>query len=194
MVGLNEGTCVMCTKSVRRGQPVLFRNGRRGLELCRTWRFVVGTPVLAATLGAAYASWAAGLTRRSRWSRAPSRSSALVRFTTGRRWFFCARGWPASGAADRRGRQPRPRGLGAHPPAGGAGERGPRPCLTGDVASAGGANEAEGYYREALALGGELGMRPLVAHCHFGPRPAVPPDLRTNEGPRAPDHGDDDVP
>ena len=45
----------MCTKSVRRGQPVLFRNGRRGLELCRTWRFVVGTPVLAATLGAAYA-------------------------------------------------------------------------------------------------------------------------------------------
>jgi tetratricopeptide (TPR) repeat protein len=26
---------------------------------------------------------------------------------------------------------------------------------------------AEGYGREALALAGELGMRPLVAHCHF---------------------------
>ena len=26
---------------------------------------------------------------------------------------------------------------------------------------------AEGYYREALALASELGMRPLVAHCHF---------------------------
>jgi hypothetical protein len=26
---------------------------------------------------------------------------------------------------------------------------------------------AEGHYREALALAGELGMRPLVAHCHF---------------------------
>jgi class 3 adenylate cyclase/tetratricopeptide (TPR) repeat protein len=26
---------------------------------------------------------------------------------------------------------------------------------------------AEGYYREALALAGELGMRPLIAHCHF---------------------------
>jgi hypothetical protein len=26
---------------------------------------------------------------------------------------------------------------------------------------------AEGYDREALALAGELGMRPLVAHCHF---------------------------
>jgi tetratricopeptide (TPR) repeat protein len=26
---------------------------------------------------------------------------------------------------------------------------------------------AEGYYREALALAGKLGMRPLVAHCHL---------------------------
>jgi len=26
---------------------------------------------------------------------------------------------------------------------------------------------ADGYYREALALAGELGMRPLVAHCRF---------------------------
>jgi hypothetical protein len=27
---------------------------------------------------------------------------------------------------------------------------------------------AEGYYREAMALGEDLGMRPLVAHCHLG--------------------------
>jgi tetratricopeptide (TPR) repeat protein len=27
---------------------------------------------------------------------------------------------------------------------------------------------ADGHYREALALAGELGMRPLVAHCHLG--------------------------
>jgi tetratricopeptide (TPR) repeat protein len=27
---------------------------------------------------------------------------------------------------------------------------------------------AEAYYRQALALAGELGMRPLVAHCHLG--------------------------
>jgi uncharacterized protein HemY len=26
----------------------------------------------------------------------------------------------------------------------------------------------EGYYRQALALAEELGMRPLVAHCHLG--------------------------
>jgi hypothetical protein len=27
---------------------------------------------------------------------------------------------------------------------------------------------AEAFYREALTLGGELGMRPLVARCHLG--------------------------
>jgi tetratricopeptide (TPR) repeat protein len=41
-------------------------------------------------------------------------------------------------------------------------------CLAGDVASTGGAEDAEGYYCEALAVAGELGMRPLVAHCHLG--------------------------
>ena len=30
------------------------------------------------------------------------------------------------------------------------------------------AEDALGYYREALALAGELSMRPLVAHCHLG--------------------------
>jgi tetratricopeptide (TPR) repeat protein len=28
--------------------------------------------------------------------------------------------------------------------------------------------EAEDYYRHALALADELGMRPLMAHCHLG--------------------------
>ena len=28
--------------------------------------------------------------------------------------------------------------------------------------------QAEDYYRQALALAAELGMRPLVAHCHLG--------------------------
>ena len=41
-------------------------------------------------------------------------------------------------------------------------------CLAGDVASAGGAGDAEAYYREALALAEPRGMRPLVAHCHLG--------------------------
>ena len=32
----------------------------------------------------------------------------------------------------------------------------------------GGAEDAEGYYPEALALAGTLGLRPIVAHCHLG--------------------------
>ena len=28
--------------------------------------------------------------------------------------------------------------------------------------------EAEAYYRSAMALADELGMRPLIAHCHLG--------------------------
>jgi hypothetical protein len=30
------------------------------------------------------------------------------------------------------------------------------------------AEHAEGHYRKALALAEPRGMRPLVAHCHFG--------------------------
>jgi hypothetical protein len=30
------------------------------------------------------------------------------------------------------------------------------------------AEDALGYYHEALALADELGMRPLIAHCHLG--------------------------
>jgi len=41
-------------------------------------------------------------------------------------------------------------------------------CLAGDIASAGSAEDAEAYHREALALAGDLAMRPLVAHCHLG--------------------------
>ena len=29
-------------------------------------------------------------------------------------------------------------------------------------------NQATAYYRQALALADELGMRPLLAHCHLG--------------------------
>jgi tetratricopeptide (TPR) repeat protein len=29
-------------------------------------------------------------------------------------------------------------------------------------------DQADGHYRQALALAEELGMRPLVAHCHLG--------------------------
>ena len=34
--------------------------------------------------------------------------------------------------------------------------------------TASGAEEAQGYYRQALEVAGQLGMRPLTAHCHRG--------------------------
>jgi tetratricopeptide (TPR) repeat protein len=40
--------------------------------------------------------------------------------------------------------------------------------LTAAIAAASGAENAEDYYRETLALAEPRGMRPHVAHCHFG--------------------------
>jgi tetratricopeptide (TPR) repeat protein len=54
---------------------------------------------------------------------------------------------------------------------GGRGDEAHALHLLGEIAAHGdplGAEDAEGYYREALALASELGMRPLVAHCHLG--------------------------
>ena len=99
------------------------------------------------------------LTRRARWWRAPSRSSAVVRsyVRAGRSYFLFGGEDLPRGRADRRGRRLGARASEAH-----------ALCLAGDVASAGGAEDAPGHYREALALASELGMRPLVAHCHRG--------------------------
>src|SRR5262249_1733654 len=58
-------------------------------------------------------------------------------------------------------------------------------CLAGGVASVAGAADAEGHYRGALALAGELGMRPLVAHCHLGLGKLY---RRTGEGEQAQEH------
>jgi tetratricopeptide (TPR) repeat protein len=41
--------------------------------------------------------------------------------------------------------------------------------LLAEITAAGpDAVSAEGYYDAAIALAGELGLRPLVAHCHLG--------------------------
>ena len=43
--------------------------------------------------------------------------------------------------------------------------------LLGEIAAHAGPpdiEQAESYYRQALALADELGMRPLAAHCHLG--------------------------
>jgi MalT-like TPR region len=41
-------------------------------------------------------------------------------------------------------------------------------CLMGHVAAIAGAEDAEGYYRQAMANAKPRGMRPLVTHCHVG--------------------------
>ena len=113
---------------LRRGDlPRATRVLERGLDLCRTWQIVVGIPLVAATLGAAYAL--AGRADEA----LPLVAGAVEEFR--RRQTHIAAGAHSSvrgddlplGRADRRGRQPRPRGPGAHPPAGGSGKRGPRP-------------------------------------------------------------------
>ena len=147
-----------------RATPVL----ERCLDLCRTWQIVVGTPIVAATLGAAYAL--------------AGRADEALPLVTGAVEEFRSRQthtWPAlillwagmtclsarridEAASHAREALALTRRLGARPSEAYA------LCLAGDVASAAGAEDAPGYYREALALAGELGMRPLVAHCHLG--------------------------
>jgi len=58
-------------------------------------------------------------------------------------------------------------------------------CLTGDVASAGDGADAQGFYRDALTLALERGMRPLIAHCHFGLSKLY---RRTGKGEQAQEH------
>ena len=61
---------------LRRGDlPRATRVLERGLDLCRTWQIVVGVPLVAATLGAAYALAGRADEARPLVTRAPSRSS-----------------------------------------------------------------------------------------------------------------------
>ena len=54
--------------------------------------------------------------------------------------------------------------------------------------------QAEVHYQQALTLAEELGMRPLVAHCHLGLGTAVCQTGQRRAGPRRPDHRHRPVP
>jgi tetratricopeptide (TPR) repeat protein len=154
---------------LRRGNvPRAIQVLERSLDLCRTWQIVIGTPVAAATLGAAYtlAGWAdearplvAGAVEEScrrqthSWPALIPLLAGMTSLSAGR--IDEARSHTREALALTR--RLRARGSEAH-----------ALRLAGDVASTGSAEDAEGYYREALALAEELGMRPLVAHCHLG--------------------------
>jgi class 3 adenylate cyclase/tetratricopeptide (TPR) repeat protein len=154
---------------LRRGDlPRATRTLERGLDLCRTWQIVAGTPLVAATLSAAYAlagradealPLVAGAVEEFRRRQIHARP-ALILLCAGMTYLSAGRIDEAAGCA--REALALTRRLGAR------GSEAHALCLAGDVAATGGTEDAEGYYREALALAGELGMRPLVAHCHLG--------------------------
>jgi class 3 adenylate cyclase/tetratricopeptide (TPR) repeat protein len=140
----------------------------RGLDLCRTWQLVVAIPLVAATLGAAYAlagradealPLVAGAVEAFRRRQIHIRP-AFILLCAGMTCLSAGRIDEAAGHA--REALALTRRLGARASEAHA------LLLAGDVASPGGAEDAPGYYRAALALAGELGMRPLVAHCHLG--------------------------
>ena len=154
---------------LRRGDlPRATRVLERGLDLCRTWQIVVGIPLFAAALGAAYAlagradealPLVAGAVEEFR--RRPFHTRpAFILLCAGMTYLSAGRIDEAASHA--REALALTRRLGAR------GSEAHALCLAGDVASTDGTADAEGYYREALALADELGMRPLVAHCHLG--------------------------
>jgi DNA-binding SARP family transcriptional activator len=151
---------------LRRGElPRATSVLERGLDLCRTWYFA-RVPSAATTLAAAYALGGRGDEAlalvtgaiedhlgRPRWAARVLPFAGLIYLSTGR--IDDAASYAREALAFTRRAEAR------------AGEAHAL-CLTGDVASTAGDADAEGHYREALALADELGMRPLVAHCHLG--------------------------
>jgi class 3 adenylate cyclase/tetratricopeptide (TPR) repeat protein len=154
---------------LRRGE---FQRALRVLErcheVCRTWQFVAATPVVAATLGATYALagradeallLVAGAVEESRtgpsdrWATSILRCAGMTCLSAGRMDEAASHAREALAVSRRLGA----RGSEAH-----------SLCLAGDVASALGAKDARGHYRDALALAEDLRMRPLTAHCHLG--------------------------
>ena len=180
---------------LRRGDlPRATRVLERCLDLCRTWQFVVGIPLVAATLGAAYAlagradealPLVAGAVEEFRGRQIHS-WPALILLCAGMTYLSAGRIDEAASHA--REALALSRRLGAR------GSEAHALCLAGDVASTGGAEDAEGYYREALALADELGMRPLAAHCHLGLGKLYRAHGQARAGAGAPHHRDDDVP
>ncbi|HSV07657.1 MAG TPA: tetratricopeptide repeat protein, partial [Candidatus Binatus sp.] len=152
----------------RRDLPRATRVLERCHDLCRTWQFVVGIPLAAATLGAAYAlagradealPLVAGAVEEFH-SRQSHTWPALILLCAGTT--YLSGGRIDEAASHAREALALTRRLGAR------GSEAHALCLAGDVASTAGADDAEGSYREALALAKDLGMRPLVAHCHLG--------------------------
>jgi tetratricopeptide (TPR) repeat protein len=166
---LCQGLLRLGLAHLRRGDlPRAIRLLERGLALCRTWQFVIGTPAVAATLGAAYAL--AGRADEA----LPLVAGAVEEFRSRQNHVWPARilvcagmTYLSAGRIDEAARHAR-EALALTQRLGARASEAHALCLAGDIALKAGAEDALGHYREALTLAGELGMRPLIAHCHLG--------------------------
>jgi tetratricopeptide (TPR) repeat protein len=140
----------------------------RSLHLGRTWQFVDRTPDVAATLGQAYAL--AGRTEESLALVADAVEAFRTRqahVAPGYILFRAGRAYLAVGRIDEATNYAR-EGLALMRRLGSRGNESRALSLTADIAAASGLENAEGYYRDALALAEPRGMRPQLAHCYFG--------------------------
>ncbi len=153
---------------LRRGElPRATRVLEQCLDLCRTWQFA-RVPSATTILGATYVlggrgdealSLVTGAVEdhlgRPRWAARILPFAGMIYLSTGRIDEAASHAREALAFT----RRAEARASEAH-----------ALCLVGDVASTAGEdnNAAERSYREALTLAHDLGMRPLVAHCHFG--------------------------
>ncbi|HEV8532545.1 MAG TPA: adenylate/guanylate cyclase domain-containing protein [Methylomirabilota bacterium] len=143
----------------------------RGLQLCRSLNLPLMLPLLASPLGSAYALSGRYAEAIPLLEEAVSRAVSMERM--GEHSILVARlgeAYLLAGRLDDAGQSART----ALELARAQKERGREAYalrLAGEVASRGaapGLDEAEASYRQALALAEELGMRPLLAHCHLG--------------------------
>jgi tetratricopeptide (TPR) repeat protein len=147
-----------------RATPLLERN----LELCRTWQFAYQTPFAAAALGTAYAL--AGRPDDA----TELAASAVEGFRSGKVHYWpafillCAgRIYLSAGRIDEATSHAQ-EGLAIARRLGARGSEANALCLSADIVATGGAEDADGFYRAAVALAEPRGMRPLMAHCHLG--------------------------
>jgi tetratricopeptide (TPR) repeat protein len=153
----------------RRGDlPRATRLLEQCLDLCRTGQILAALSPVAATLGVTYAF-------AGRLDEAVSLVAGAVEAFHSRqtyRWATPILTWAASTYL-RAGRLEEAAAHAAEALAvarrlGGRGGEAHTLALAGDIAAATNEQNADGLYHEALTLAQELGMRPLVAHCHAG--------------------------
>jgi len=148
--------------------PRACRVLERCLHFSHTWQFVDRTPDVAATLGYAYAiadrteesvAMVAGAVKEFR-ARRHHVAPFTILLSAGKTYLAAGRDDQAINYARETLALTRRRGA--------RGVEATALSLIADIATASGAEKAEGYYHEALSLAEPRGLRPQVAHCHFG--------------------------